>query len=216
MSIKKFLDPAVAALRERKNLVFFFVLTHMVFLFFGEWMVARGVPGVLGLRAEMLQEIQDLPYLKPLTGPLAGSLFLKITYTCLFNLIFGAFLTTTVTGLVFFIPYVMAVWRSFMIGVLFYGLDTSGVEEVVFYGTVVLEFGAYCLSSAVGTDIGLSILLPGRKKTASRMEAALLSLHQGLKLYRLVFLLLLAGAIWEISWLHYLGPFIKPDQTPLP
>ena len=210
MELRNAFREALESARLNKTLIAFFVITHAVFLFFGQWMVARGVPGVIELRAEMLKEIQGLPYLKPLVGPLAGSLFLKITYTFFFNLIFGAFFTTTLMGVVFFIPYVIAVWRSFMIGVLFYGMEASPLEAVVFYGTAILEFGAYCVSSAAGTDMGLSLISPGRKKTGSRKEAFIISVREGVRLYRIVVLLLLIGAIWEISWLHYLGPFIKP------
>ncbi len=169
-------------------------------------------PGVLDLRAEQLKEIEKLGYLKPLTGVLADSLTLKILYTFFFNLIFGAFLSTTLTGMLFFLPYLIAVWRSFIIGILFYGQDISPGMTIVFYGTFILEFGGYCLSSAVGTDVGLAILWPSRKGTRSRKEAFLKAVRNGTKLYILIILILILGAIWEITWLQYFGPLIKPDK----
>ncbi|MBI5642692.1 MAG: stage II sporulation protein M [Deltaproteobacteria bacterium] len=212
MNLKVMLGEAISAARRRKNLIVFFIATHVVFLVFGEWMVAKEFPGVLFLRAEQLKEIQNLPYLKPLTGILADNLALKILYTFFFNLIFGAFLSTTVTGVVFVLPYLIAVWRSFIIGILIYNMDVSPALITVFYGTFVLEFGAYCVSSAIGMDLGLSVVWPGRKGTRSRREAFSLAARDGARLYLLVIIILFIAAIWEMSWLHYLGPLKLPDN----
>lgn len=210
MSVKDILRESFNAAKRRKNLIVFYAAAQIVFLIFGQWMVAEGFPGVIHLRDEQLREIQNLPYLKPLTGLLANSLILKILYTFFFNLVFGAFLSTTVTGIVFFLPYIIAVWRSFLIGVLISGMDVSPGMIAVFYGTYILEFGAYCISSAVGTDIGLALLWPLRKGTHSRKEAFSIAVRDGGRLYILVALVLFISAIWEISWLHYLGPLMKP------
>ncbi len=209
MDLKKALSGSFHAAMRRKNLILFFVVTHVVFLALGQWMVYKGIPGVMSIRAEQLKEIQNLPYLKPLTGVLAESLPLKILYTFFFNLLFGAFFSTTFLGLIFFFPYMIAVWRSFIIGVLVYGMDASPAVIAVFYGTFILEFGAYSLSSAVGTDLGLSLIIPRRKGTESRVEALRRAAREGRELYLLVIILLFVSAIWEISWIQYLGPLIK-------
>ena len=78
MSIKELLGESLETAKRRKNLIFFFISVHVIFMFFGQWMVAQGYPGVLELRTEQLKEIQKLPYLKPLMGPLADNLPLKI------------------------------------------------------------------------------------------------------------------------------------------
>ncbi len=172
-------------------------------------MVIQGYPSAIELRTEQLKNIQELPYLKPLTGVLADNLPLKILYTFGFNLVFGAFVSTTFMGLVFFFPYLIAVWRSFIIGVLVSDMDSSPVMNVIFYGTFILEFGAYCISSAIGTDLGLSVLWPSRKGVGSRMEALREAARDGVKLYVLVIIVLFVAAIWEITWLHYMGPLLK-------
>jgi len=210
MGYREILEKTLKAMVEKKRLIIFFLAAHAVFLCLGMITMNRQMPGVLALRAELMKEIQGLFYIKPLTGPLASSLLLKIIYTFGFNLIFGAFISTTLSGLVFFVPYVIAVWRSFIIGVLFYGMDSSPLQSIVFFGTAILEFGAYSLSSALGTDIGLSLLFPGRKGTASRREAVRTTIKEGMWLYLIVIVLLFIGAIWEISWLHYLGPLVPP------
>lgn len=216
MGIKRYYAEALQTAAKFKNLLVFFVLTHAVFLIFGQWMVASKNPAVLAFRAAQLKEIQNLPYLKPLTGPLADSLTLKILYTFFFNLVFGAFFSTTLTGVVFFFPYMIAVWRSFIVGILVFGLNSNPATVLVFYGTFVLEFGAYCVSSAAGTDLGLAILWPGRKGKATRVEAVRESVRDAAKLYRLVVIILFISAIWEISWLQYLGPLLKPGELPAP
>ncbi len=213
MGYREILEKTLKAMVEKKRLIIFFLAAHAVFLLLGMITMSRQMPGVLALRAELMKEIQNLFYIKPLTGPLASSLVLKISYTFGFNLIFGAFTSTTLMGFVFFIPYVIAVWRSFIIGVLFYGMDSSPLQTIVFFGTAIFEFGAYSLSSALGTDIGLSLLFPGRKGTTSRSEAIRATFKEGMWLYLIVIVLLFIGAIWEISWLHYLGPLVPP-MTP--
>ncbi len=209
MDITGLVKEANAALKRRRNLIVFFALAHAVFLFFGQWAVMRGMPAVVELRQELLKEIQTLAYLKPLTGALADSLALKILYTFLFNLLIGAFLSTTVTGMViFFLPYAIAVWRSFTVGLLFYGLGSSVDKSVVFYGTFILEFGAYAISSAAGTDMGLSLIWPKRKAVSSRTEAFKVAAQDSLRLYVVVALLLFIGAVWEMGWLEVIGPLI--------
>jgi hypothetical protein len=212
MRILDLLRASLRASGRLKSLIMFFAVAHAVFLFFGQWTVARGIPGVLSLRAEQLKAIQELYYLKPLTGVLAENLVLKVLYTFSFNLVFGALLSTTAAGVVFFLPYLMAVWRSFIIGVLYYGTDGGPAMAAVFYGTFILEFGAYCLSSAAGTDIGLSLLWPRRKGTASRREAVNAAVRNASNIYVLVAFVLFIGAIWEISWLHWVGPLIKFEE----
>lgn len=211
MQLKDKLAESALSAKKLRNLITFFILTHVVFLFFGEWAVAREIPAVMAMRVEQIKVIQDLFYLKPLTGVLADSLILKIIYTFLFNLVFGALISTTATGLLFFLPYVIAVWRSFLIGVLIYGMDLTPTMLGVFYGTFILEFGAYSLSSAVGADIGLSMLFPGRKGVLSRWEAFKISVKNGRDVYILIAIILFVSALWEIGWIHQLGPLIKPE-----
>lgn len=209
MRLRELLQESFQAARRRRNLIIFFAFVHVIFLGFGQWMVAQGYPSALEMRAEQLKNIQDLPYLKPLTGILADNLPLKILYTFGFNLVFGAFMSTTVMGVVFFLPYLIAVWRSFIIGVLVYGMDSSPVMSVIFYGTFILEFGAYCVSSAIGMDLGLSLLWPSRKGTASRKEALYTAARDGAYLYLIVIIILFVAAVWEITWIHYMGPLMK-------
>lgn len=212
-ALRQAVKESVRVAYEQKRLILFFCFTHLIFLVMGEVMVAREVPGVMRLRAEQLKAVQELIYLKPITGVLSQSLLLKIGYTLAFNLLFGAFVSTTLFGVLFFLPYLLAVWRGFLIGMLFYGLDSGApLNSVIFYGTVLFEFGAYSISCAIGTDLGLTLLAPGRKGAGSRVEALKIWFAGAKKLYLLIFILLLFGAVWEIGWLHFIGSIAGPEH----
>ncbi|MBI5562304.1 MAG: stage II sporulation protein M [Deltaproteobacteria bacterium] len=197
---------SVAALGRRRNLIFFFALAQAVFFVFGQWTVSQEIPLVMEMRERALGDAQNLAYLKPLTGFLAGSIALQVLYTFAFNLIFGAFLSTTLTGVVFFLPYMVAVWRGFLIGILTYGFIKSPGMYAAFYGTFILEFAGYSLSSAVGTDIGLALLWPARKRRPTRKEAVAEAIRDGSNIYFAVIALLFLAAIWEIASFHIVGP----------
>jgi len=214
MDYRKGLYKACRVATKKRRLIIFFLAAHAVFLGLGMLTMSWRMPGVLALRDELMKEMQDLFYVQPITGPLAASLGLKILYTFFFNLVFGAFVSTTITGLAVFIPYVLAVWRSFVIGLLFHAMDPTPLQYLVFFGTALFEFGAYSLSSALGTDLGLSIIFPSREGTTSRALALKKTFHEGIYLYILVAILLFVGAVWEIGWLHYLGPIVHPLGTP--
>ncbi|MBI3398472.1 MAG: hypothetical protein HY026_04485 [Deltaproteobacteria bacterium] len=195
--------------KELKTLIVFLIITNIVFLFFGQWMVANGIPGAVELKKEILKELPEMDYLKPLTGPLAPYLSLKIAYTFFFNLIFGAFLSTTIPGIIFFLPYLITVFRAWIVGVIFYGTMPTNLHAVVFYGTFILEFGGYVFSSAAGINIGLSLLNPAWKGKETRLEALKAAIEDTKLLFVLAATLLLLGAIWEMGWLHFFG--VHPD-----
>ena len=111
--------------------------------------------------------------------------------------------------MIFFIPYLVAVWRSFLIGLL-YGFDLSPLMMAVFTAP---SFGVrgLLLSSAIGTDIGLAIIWPERKGNLTRKQAVGQSIRNGINLYVLVIILLFLGAVWEMSMLHYFGPLVSPE-----
>ncbi|MBI5874639.1 MAG: hypothetical protein HZB81_02140 [Deltaproteobacteria bacterium] len=201
--------------KELKSLIAFLVITNIVFLFFGQWMIAQAVPGVVEFKKEVLKQLPEMGYLKPLTGPLAPYLPLKIAYTFFFNLIFGAFLSTTMPGIIFFLPYLITVFRAWAVGVLFYGTMPTDLHLAVFYGTFILEFGGYVFSSAAGMNIGLSILNPAWKGKETRLEALKIAMADMKLLFVLAATLLFLGAVWEMGWLHFFGvhaeKFIQPD-----
>jgi len=213
--VKEIYSKAWEKTKELKTLTIFLIVTNIVFLFFGQWMIANGVPGVVEFKKEFFKQLPEMGYLKPLTGILAPYLILKIAYTFLFNLIFGAFLSTTIPGIIFFLPYLITVLRAWVVGVIFYGTMPTILHWVIFYGTFILEFGGYVFSSVAGINIGLSILNPSWKGKETRAAAFKTAVGDALLLLVFTATFLLLGAVWEMCWLHFLGlqvdRFILPD-----
>ena len=208
MNMAKIKDVYVKAwqkTKEFKTLITFLIITNIVFLLFGQWMIATDVPGAVEFKKEFLKQLPEMGYLKPLVGPLAPYLSLKIAYTFLFNLTVGAFLSTTIPGIIFFLPYLIAVFRAWVIGVIFYNTTPTTLHFVIFYGTFILEFGGYVFSSAAGINIGLSILNPAWKGKETRREAFKAAINDAKLLFVIVATLLFLGAVWEMSWLHFFG-----------
>src|SRR3990170_2968954 len=208
MNLSKIKDVYVQAwqkTKELKTLIIFLIITNIVFLLFGQWMIAQGVPGAVEFKNEFLKQLPEMGYLKPLTGPLAPYLPLKIAYTFLFNLTVGALLSTTIPGIIFFFPYIVTVFRAWVIGVIFYGTMSTPIHYVIFYGTFILEFGGYVFSSAAGINIGLSLLNPIWKGKETRLEAFKAAIKDAILLLVITATLLFLGAVWEMSWLHFFG-----------
>ena len=204
-NIKDIYRAAWQKTKELKTLITFLIITNIVFLLFGQWMIATGIPGAVEFKKEFLKQLPEMGYLKPLAGPLAPYLPLKIAYTFLFNLSVGAFLSTTIPGIIFFLPYIIAVFRAWVIGVIFYGTTPTPMHLAIFYGTFILEFGGYVFSSAAGMNIGLSILNPAWKGKETRGEAFKAAVYDAKLLFVIAATLLFLGAIWEMSWLHFFG-----------
>lgn len=204
-NIKELYFAAWQKTKELKTIIIFLVITNIVFLFFGQWMVATEVPGAVEFKKEFMKQLPEAGYLKPLSGPLAPYLVLKIIYTFLFNLTMGAFLSTTVPGVVFFLPYLITVFRAWVVGVVFYGTTPTPLHLAIFYGTFILEFGGYVFSSAAGINIGLALLKPGWKGANTRLQAFKAALSDAKLLFVIAATLLFAGAVWEMGWLHFFG-----------
>ncbi|MEM3736784.1 MAG: stage II sporulation protein M [Candidatus Bathyarchaeia archaeon] len=136
---------------------------------------------------------------------LASAILLTFTV----NLAGGAFLTTTLIGVIPVLgvvaPSLVAFYRSFLVGLLYYGLlNSSPATAAVAVGTAVLELGAYVFSTAAGTNIALSILFPRRHNTESRKAAFKEAWKDAGRLFIIVVILLTLGAVWEMTGLYLL------------
>lgn len=194
---------SISIIREYSFWVWFLVILNLTFLIIGSSMIKAGIPWVIEQRETYLKEIPTLPYLKPLVGPLSPYLSLKIIYTFLFNLIFGAFLSTTLPGVVFFLPILINIYRAWFVGVVFYGFTSSTVGGIVFLLTLLFEFGGYVFSSVAGIVIGLSLLFP-KRYGRDRKEALKVATKEAAYIYVMVVILLFLGAVWEMTTIHFL------------
>ena len=48
--VKEIYSKAWEKTKELKTLTIFLIVTNIVFLFFGQWMIANGIPGVVELK----------------------------------------------------------------------------------------------------------------------------------------------------------------------
>jgi hypothetical protein len=205
LRIKRLLEKSWESIIKLKRWVFILIFINISFFLLGYGMVEFGYPYALEFRERQLNEIPNLSYLQPLLGALSPYLSLKILYTFLFNLVAGAFVSTTLTGIALFLPFIITMYRAWFVGVVFHGFLVSPLFTIVFVGTFILEFGAYVLSASVGISVGCALFFPERYYSLKRKEAFLASLKDGFWVYIMVMILLFLGAIWEITWLHNLN-----------
>lgn len=158
---------------------------------------------VQGVSQAVLTEQPFTTIVQSLRG---GELVSAILLTFMLNLTTGAFLTTTLPGV---IPLVGALGtititlvRGFVIGVTYPEvLAASPVGFLVGFGTMILELGAYVFSGAAGINISLAPILPRRYGVESRSAAFKIACKDAARIYVIVVILLALGAIWEMTGL---------------
>lgn len=134
----------------------------------------------------------------------AGELAQAILITFLLNLTSGAFLTTTLPGILplvgALVPVVVTLLRGFVIGITYPEILASSLAGFALgFGTMILELGAYVFSSAAGIHIALAPIMPKRYGVESRWAALKLAWRDAFRIYPIVIILLALGAIWEMT-----------------
>jgi uncharacterized membrane protein SpoIIM required for sporulation len=157
----------------------------------------------LGLRQSVLTQQPFTSILQSLRG---GELVKAILVTFLVNLTTGAFLTTTLPGIVplagSLATVAVTMLRGFMVGITYPEvLSSSPLGFVLGLGTMILELGAYVFSGAAGINIALAPILPGRHAVQSRWVAFKMAWKDAAKIYVIVIILLALGAVWEMTGL---------------
>jgi len=148
--------------------------------------------------------LTETPFTTILQSLRGGELVQAILITFLLNLTTGAFLSTTVPGI---IPLVGALgtmaitlFRGFIIGVTYPEiLASSPAGFALGMGTLILELGAYVFSGAAGINIALAPILPRRYGVQSRWAAFKMAWKDAARIYVIVIILLALGAIWEMT-----------------
>jgi len=135
-----------------------------------------------------------------------GQLLSAILVTFTVNLTLGAFLTTTLPGIVPILGalaiVVVSSVRGFVIGIVYPEvLAASPAAFVLGLGTLMLELGAYVFSGAAGINIALAPILPGRYGVQSRWVAFKMAWKDAARIFVVVVMLLALGAIWEMTGL---------------
>jgi uncharacterized membrane protein SpoIIM required for sporulation len=155
-----------------------------------------------------LQEsvLTQQPFTSILQSLQAGELLKAILVTFLVNLTTGAFLTTTLPGIVPLVgslgTIAVTVLRGFVVGITYPEvLSSSPSGFALGLGTMILELGAYVFSGAAGINIALAPILPRRYGIQSRRTAFKMAWKDAAKIYLIVVIFLTLGAAWEMTGL---------------
>ena len=201
---------AFEAARRIKSIVIFTAVLYAVSFIAGCTLTSIGNSYASELEEEiqrylLSQEIFAviLEYLR--TGNLVAAIL--ITFTV--NLCLGAFLTTTLPGILPLLGAIgisfVGLLRGFVIGLTYpQVLGYSPLAFIVGIGTILLELGAYVFSSAAGVNISLAPIFPARYETESRMTAFKEAWKDAARIFVIVIILLGLGAIWEMVGIYFL------------
>jgi uncharacterized membrane protein SpoIIM required for sporulation len=156
-----------------------------------------------GIQESVLTQQPFTSILQSLEG---GEILKAILVTFLVNLTTGAFLTTTLPGIVPLIgslgTITVTLLRGFVVGITYpQVLSSSPGAFILGLGTMILELGAYVFSGAAGINIALAPILPKRHGTQSRWTAFKMAWKDAAKIYVIVIILLALGAAWEMTGL---------------
>ena len=136
--------------------------------------------------------------------PLAAGL------TFLVNLVLGSFLTTTAPSLVVpFFGIAFSLYRAVEWGVLFAPIGPDAASLIPHYLTVLIEGQAYVIAAFATWVHGRLFLQPRRFGLASRGAGYRAGLLATARLYPLIIIVLLVGAIYEAVEVIYVMPLFE-------
>jgi hypothetical protein len=201
----RILSQASEAAKRMKILLVFVALLYVGSYLVGWYLISIKSPMAVGtaqaITASVLTEPPFTAIFQSLQG---GELLQAVLITFLVNLTTGAFVTTTLPGIV---PLVGALGtiaitliRGFIIGVTYPEILASSLAGFALgFGTMILELGAYVFSGAAGIHIALAPIMPRRYGVQSRWTAFKAAWKDAARVYVIVALLLALGAIWEMT-----------------
>ena len=196
---------------KMKKLLLSVAVTYLATFLIGYILVYIQMPFVMKLFESILPALSDSPIYTPIIGALTGgNLVFAIAYTFLVNLSLGAFVSTTLPGVIPLVGGVGSVAvtgiRGFIIGVAYYEVFKISLSYTALgVGTAILELGAYVFSATAGINISLSTISPKRYQVDSRWLAFKMAWKDASRIYVIVIILLVLGAIWEMEGLYLLA-----------
>jgi uncharacterized membrane protein SpoIIM required for sporulation len=199
------LSQAVEAARRMKILLAFVALLYVGSYLVGWYLISIKSPiAVETAQAITASVLTETPFTAIIQSLQGGELLQAVLITFLLNLTTGAFLTTTLPGI---IPLVGALGtvavtllRGFVIGVTYPEiLASSAAGFALGFGTMILELGAYVFSGAAGIHIALAPIMPRRYGVQSRWTAFKAAWKDTAAVYVIVIILLALGAVWEMT-----------------
>ena len=201
----KIFKESIRSIKKIKNIVFFVMFLTLFSLALGFYLSDSQLPVIINLKATILNQIKNFgPLREIMDALLKKNVIYAILYTFAFNFGSGAFLSVILSGIIFPLPALIMFERGVFIGLLYGDLGGSWQYYLVFFGTLILEFGAYILASAAGINIGLSFFTPKRFGTKSSWQAFGRSWIEAGKILVIVAIILFVAAIWEIGGMYLL------------
>lgn len=208
-----FKEAIKASLRIRK-IIFFVAIIYLLSFLIGFSLIAIEKPFAIQFKNFIMEFVSTSQPFSYVTEALkSGNLLQAIIVTFLYNLFSGAFLSTTLPGLIPFIGSIFIIlvtfFRGLMIGITYYEIFKNfNLLTIVAIGTLFLELSAYIFSASAGINISFSIFFPKKFSTNNRFEAFKKSLKDSLKIYLIISILLIIGALWEMIGI-FLVIFLK-------
>ena len=193
--------------KRMRRLLIVVALLYVLSYLIGWYLTSVQVIFVLQMKRSIHEVVlTEQPFVSVIGFLQRGELFKAIVATFLVNFTVGAFLTTTLPGIIPFVGALLVVVvtlvRGFSIGVTYPDiLAASPSSFAVGMGTLILELGAYVFSSAAGISIALAPLLPERYAVQSRLAAFKAAWIDAASLFPIVAVLLILGAVWEMTGL---------------
>ncbi len=212
------LNVSLKTAKKMKELLLLVTVLYIISYCIGYFVIHIQEPSITRFIEPMLEGITTNPVYAPIIDAFENkNLIFAIFYTFMVNFFGGAFASTTLPG---FIPLMGAaisgfvtILRGFLIGALFTYAASIEIENpvgigwtIVAIGTLILELGAYVFSATAGINLSLSSMFPNRYFTNSRKIAFKEALKDAGSLYIIVAILLMFGAIWEMTGLFLLMP----------
>jgi hypothetical protein len=203
----RMLHEAAQTARRMKMLLILVALLYVGSYLAGWYLISIKSPIAVetsrGLQESVLTE---QPFTSIFQSLQAGELVKAILVTFLVNLTSGAFLTTTLPGIVPLVgslgTIAVTLLRGFVVGITYPEVLSSSFGGFALgFGTMILELGAYVFSGAAGINIALAPILPRRHGVQSRWAAFKMAWRDAAKVYPLVIILLALGAVWEMTGL---------------
>jgi uncharacterized membrane protein SpoIIM required for sporulation len=199
------LSEAIQAARRMRTLLVLVALLYVGSYLAGWYLASIRSPFALEMSQALREAVlTQQPFTSILESLKGGQLINAIVITILVNLSIGAFLTTTLPGVVpllgAFGTAAITLLRGLVVGITYPEvLALSPAAFALGLGTLTLELGAYVFSGAAGINIALAPILPRRYGAESRWAAFKMAWKDAARIYVIVALLLVLGAVWEMG-----------------
>lgn len=210
MRLTSFLTKSLATSRKIKGLLIIVTALYVISFMAGWLMISMQLPFAIAFRNSILELVNtEQPFTALFEFMESGRLVYAILLTFAVNLMSGAFISTTLPGVIPFLGALaigtVTFYRGIMIGLTYPEVMSLSYETfIVAAGTMILELGAYVFSGAAGINMALAAIFPKRHQVDSRWRAFKESCKEAAEIYVIVIILLALGAIWETTGLFLL------------